>query len=128
MYTHLLLISTVQISSSKFQEHIVLFSIIIYLLCQNKCFCDFYKFEQTCSNVQFIPSPIEVREFLLRLLNKIPAQNLFSLHIWQDLALLPHNSFHDREQIHLLTQALISIPFPFKNSVISSSTASSPSQ
>ena len=28
----------------------------------------FYEFEQTCSNVQFIPSPIEVREFLLRLL------------------------------------------------------------
>ena len=26
---------------SKFQEHIVLFSIIIYLLYQNKCFCDF---------------------------------------------------------------------------------------
>ena len=43
---------------SKFQEHIVLFSIIIYLLCQNKCFVIFYKFEQTCSNVQFIPSPI----------------------------------------------------------------------
>jgi 3-oxoacyl-[acyl-carrier protein] reductase len=53
---------------SKFQEHIVLFSIIIYLLCQNKCFVIFYKFEQTCSNVQFIPSPIKVREFLLRLL------------------------------------------------------------
>ena len=61
------------------------FFITIYLLCQNKCFVIFYKFEQTCSNVQFIPSPIEVREFLLRLLNKIPAQNLFSLHIWQDL-------------------------------------------
>ncbi|WP_330611134.1 hypothetical protein [Blautia luti] len=28
----------------------------------------FYEFEQTCSNVQFISSPIEVREFLLRLL------------------------------------------------------------
>ena len=27
-------------------------------LCQNKCFVIFYKFEQTCSNVQFIPSPI----------------------------------------------------------------------
>ena len=36
MYTHLLLISTVQ-----FQEHIVLFSIIIYLLCQNKRFVFF---------------------------------------------------------------------------------------
>ena len=47
-------------------------------------------------------------------LNKIPAQNLFSLHIWQVLALLLHNSFHDREQIRLLTQALISIPFPCK--------------
>ena len=80
MYTHLLLIST-----NRFQEHIVLFSIIIYLLYQNKCFVVFYEFEQICSNVQFIPSPIEVREFLLRLLNKIPAQNLFSLHIWQDL-------------------------------------------
>ena len=56
---------------SKFQEHIVLFSIIIYLLCQNKCFVIFYKFEQTCSNVQFIPSPIKVREFLLRLLKSI---------------------------------------------------------
>ena len=83
MYTHLLLISTVQ-----FPRAYCSFSIIIYLLCQNKCFVIFYKFEQTCSNVQFIPSPIEVREFLLRLLNKIPAQNLFSLHIWQDLALL----------------------------------------
>ena len=61
-------------------------------------------------------------------LNKIPAQNLFSLHIWQDLALLPHNNFHDREQIYLLTQALIFIPFPSRNSVMSSSTASSPSQ
>ena len=45
------------------------FSIIIYLLYQNKCFVVFYEFEQICSNVQFIPSPIDVREFLLRLLN-----------------------------------------------------------
>ena len=46
----------------------------------------------------------------------------------KDMALLLRNNFHDREQLHLLTQALISIPFPCKNSVISSSTASSPSQ
>ena len=44
------------------------FSLIIYLLYQNKRFVVFYEFEQICSNVQFIPSPIEVREFLLRLL------------------------------------------------------------
>ena len=36
MYTHLLLISTVQISRAYCS-----FSIIIYLLYQNKCFCDF---------------------------------------------------------------------------------------
>ena len=68
MYTHLLLISTVQIS----RAYCSFFSIIIYLLCQNKCFVIFYEFEQTCSNVQFIPSPIEVREFLLRLLKMKP--------------------------------------------------------
>ena len=48
----------------------------------------------------FLPAP-------LMWLNKIPAQNLFSLHIWQDLALLLHNSFHDREQIHLFTCLLV---------------------
>ena len=68
MYTHLLLISTVQIP----RAYCSFFSIIIYLLCQNKCFVIFYEFEQTCSNVQFIPSPIEVREFLLRLLKMKP--------------------------------------------------------
>ena len=29
-----------------------------------------YEFEKTCPNVQFIQSPIEVREFLLRLLKE----------------------------------------------------------
>ena len=53
MYTHLLLILTVQISRAYCS-----FSIIIYLLYQNKCFVVFYEFEQICSNVQFIPSPI----------------------------------------------------------------------
>ena len=72
MYTHLLLISTVQISRAYCS-----FSIIIYLLCQNKCFVIFYKFEQTCSNVQFIPSPIEVREFLLRLLKNLSFSALY---------------------------------------------------
>ena len=43
-------------------------------------------------------------------------------------AAVPDNNFHDREQIYLLTQALIFIPFPSRNSVMSSSTASSPSQ
>ena len=72
MYTHFLHISTVQ-----FPRAYCSFSIIIYLLCQNKCFVIFYKFEQTCSNVQFIPSPIEVREFLLRLLKNLSFSALY---------------------------------------------------
>ena len=61
MYTHLLLIA--YFDRLNFKSILFFFSIIIYLLCQNKCFVIFYKFEQTCSNVQFIvqfiPSPIE---------------------------------------------------------------------
>ena len=66
MYTHLLLIAYFDRLNFK---SILFFFIIIYLLYQNKRFVVFYEFEQICSNVQFIPSPIEVREFLLRLLN-----------------------------------------------------------
>ena len=72
MYTHLLFISTVQFSRAYCS-----FSIIIYLLYQNKCFVVFYEFEQICSNVQFIPSPIEVREFLLRLLKNLSFSALY---------------------------------------------------
>ena len=72
MYTHLLLISTIQFSRAYCS-----FAIIIYLLYQNKCFTIFYEFEQTCSNVQFIPSPIEVREFLLRLLKNLSFSALY---------------------------------------------------
>ena len=77
MYTHLLLISTVQIS----RAYCSFFSIIIYLLCQNKRFVIFYKFEQTCSNVQFIPSPIG--EGILATVVKIPILFIFFLHIQQ---------------------------------------------
>ena len=69
MYTHLLLILTVQISRaycSFFYYNIFIVSEQVFLC----VFVIFYEFEQTCSNVQFIPSPIEVREFLLRLLKE----------------------------------------------------------
>ena len=65
MYTHLLLISTVQIPRAYCS-----FFLSYYIYCiRTSVFVIFYEFEQTCSNVQFIPSPIEVREFLLQLLN-----------------------------------------------------------
>ena len=41
----------------------------------------FYEFEQTCSNVQFIPSPIG--EGILATVVKIPILFIFFLHIQQ---------------------------------------------
>ena len=46
---------------SKFQEHIVLFHYNIFIVSEQVFlwfFMNFYAFEQICSNVQFIPSPI----------------------------------------------------------------------
>ena len=59
---------------------------------------------------------------------KILYQNLFSLNTCQDPADSLHNNFHDKDTIHSLIQAFTDIPFRARNSAISSSTVSSPSQ
>ena len=72
MYTHLLLISTIQFSRAYCSF------LLYYIYCiRTSVFVIFYEFEQTCSNVQFIPSPIEVREFLLRLLKNLSFSALY---------------------------------------------------
>ena len=79
IYTHYVHSLIAYFDRPNFKSILFFFSIIIYLLCQNKCFVIFYKFEQTCSNVQFIPSPIG--EGILATVVKIPILFIFFLHI-----------------------------------------------